>query len=786
MKNGYQVLLLVILPFALFYGCGSDFEETDRRTASSSVEESSLACVETYYLKNIDPDLIKCVSCHSTGGLAQSTALVLSAPLADNTHENFLTLQSYITATGTNIIEKNDGTTSHNGGALFSDGDVALYNTFINYVKNPTTCVDTSVNAEPISLSSVALVSPSSMARNAALVTIGEAPTDLELESASTETGLDNYLDQLLVKDEFYDWLKLRFNDFLLTDRYDRSEDGLNLMDRNDYPEYKWFYGTRDDRNMLGETNTTLRDQKYNRVRYKANYGVAKAPLELIAHVVREERNFGEILTADYMMMNPYSSRTYGVDIPGFTIQDEDDDELDQFSKYKFTEARISGIPHAGILTDITFMRRFPTTDTNRNRHRSTKIQLFFLDTDILGLATRPLNADADDENAHNPTSNNADCTVCHFVMDPMAGALQNWDSRGRYRPMENGWYANMLPPGFSLRETLRSSDYPASVAWLSKKIVEDPRFARASVKLFYKALTGKDALSKPVLGSTYLAETEQAYAFQDKVFDDIESKFIASGMNAKVIIKELIKSVYFSGKSMSEGLENEVLSDAIGLAHLIAPENLDKKIYNVMGYYWARSYYQDNTSRHYLMNESEYKTLYGGINSNSITTRVTDLNGIMANIQMRMANEMSCYPVSLDFYRQSSERKLFPLVDKKLEPLDTTSIESIKNNIVYLYKHVLGETHDANSVEVTRAYDLFYQSYVDGKARVDSGDTTNRLNSGCSVQRDPVTNQSLWDADRRENDLVYYDDAYVIRAWSAVITYMLSDFKFLYENTAE
>ena len=785
MINGYKVWLLASLSLALFFGCGSDFEESDRRTGSATVEESSLACVESYYQQNIEFDLSKCVSCHSSGGVAQSTALVLSDLTSENSHDNFLTLHSYITATGTKIIEKNDGTLSHAGGALFSSGDVSLYNSFINYVNDASTCVDTSVNSEPISLSSVALVSPASMARNAALVTIGESPTEAELASASTEVGLENYLDQLLREDAFYEWLKLRFNDVLLTDRYNRGSDGINLMDSNDYPERFWYYGTRDDRNMLGETNTTLRDRKYNRVRAKTNYGVAKAPLELIAHIVKEERNFGEILTADYMMMNPYSSRTYGADVAGFTMQDTDDDELDQFSQDNFRELRIPGIPHAGILTDITFLNRFPTTPTNRNRHRSTKVQLFFMDTDILGLADRPINSTSDDKDTHNPTSNNPNCTVCHFVMDPIAGAMQNWDSRGRYRPMENGWYPDMLPPGFSLSERLGTSEYPASMQWLSKKIVEDPRFARASVKLFYKALTGKDALSKPSYGSTYLAQTQQAYDFQDEVFAGIEAKFVASGMNAKVIIKELIKSVFFSGRSMTEGLDNDVFADSIGLAHLIAPENLDKKIYNVMGYYWARSYYQDNTSRHYLMNESEYKTLYGGINSNSITTRVSDLNGVMANIQMRMAVEMSCYPVSLDFYRQTSERKLFPLVDKTLEPLDTASIESIRNNIVHLYKHVLGETHDANSVEVTRAYELFYQSYVAGKARVESGDAPNRLNGGCTVQRDPVTNQSLWDADRRENDLVYYDETYVIRAWSAVITYMLSDFKFLYENTA-
>jgi len=787
MNNVSKILLYGSLPLMLFYGCGgSEFDEKDRRITGVETQDSSVACVETFYQQNIEFDLSKCVGCHTAGGQAQSTALVFSALTSDNSNANFLTLKNYITATGTKIIQKNDGTVSHAGGALFTDSDITQYSTLINYVNEPSTCIDSSVNVEPVSLSSVRLVSPATTARNAALVTTGEAPSDAELALALTQTGLDNYLDQLMQKDAFYDWLKLRFNDIFLTDRYNRSSDGINLMDSTDFPDRVWYYGTNDNRNMLGESNTTARDIKYNRVRSKTNYGVARAPLELIAHVVREEKNFGEILTADYMMMNPYSSRSFGVNVNGFSLADDDDDELSQFSKDNFRELRIPGIPHAGVLTDPMFLNRFPTTATNRNRHRSTKIQLFFLDTDILGLADRPINSTSDDKSTHNPTSNNPNCTVCHFVMDPIAGALQNWDSRGRYRPMDNGWYPEMMPPGFSLSDRMNASEYPRSMQWLAEKIVADPRFAKASVKLFYKALTGKDALSKPAYGDTYLAASQQAYDFQDKVFEDIKSKFLASNKNAKVIIKELIKSVFFSGRSMTEGLQNEILSNSIGLAHLIEPENLDKKIYNTMGYYWARSYYQDNNSRHYLMNESEYKTLYGGINSNSITKRVSDLNGVMANIQMRMAVEMSCYPVSLDFYRSASTRKLFPLVDKNLEPLDTASIQKIKENIVHLYKQILGETHTSDSAEVERTYQLFYQSYVDGKARVDSGDARDRLNSGCSVQRDPVTNQNLFDADRRDTDLVYYDRAYVIRAWSAVITYMLSDFKFLYENTAE
>ncbi|MDF1880782.1 hypothetical protein JHD50_05595 [Sulfurimonas sp. MAG313] len=422
MKNGYIGLIITSVMIALFSGCGSDFEDSDRRTSVQS-DEGTVACVENYYKQAIEFDLSKCVSCHTAGGQAGSTPLVLLDLTEANSHDNFLTLHSYIKATGTRIIQKNDGTLSHAGGSLFTSTDVGIYTTFINYANDSTTCVDSSISVVEIPLSSVSVVSPEAMARNASLVILGETPTATELTNASS--NLDAYLDTLLKEDDFYDWLKLRFNDVFLTDRYNRSSDGINLMDSNEFPQRRWYYGSRNNRNMLGETNTSARDKKYRRVNSKTNYGVARAPLELIAHVVREEKPFGEILTADYIMMNPYSSRTYGVELNGFTLQDEDDDELDKFSKDNFKELKIPGVPHAGLLTDIMFLNRFPTTATNRNRHRSAKVQLFFLDTDILGLADRPINASEGDAGIHNPTSNNADCTVCHFVMDPIAGAMQ-------------------------------------------------------------------------------------------------------------------------------------------------------------------------------------------------------------------------------------------------------------------------------------------------------------------------------------------------------------------------
>ena len=68
-------------------------------------------------------------------------------------------------------------------------------------------------------------------------------------------------------------------------------------------------------------------------------------------------------------------------------------------------------VPTAGILTTSAWLNRFPTTDTNRNRHRAWVLMRRFLATDILRLADRPV--DPTSSQVFNPTMNDPQCTVC-------------------------------------------------------------------------------------------------------------------------------------------------------------------------------------------------------------------------------------------------------------------------------------------------------------------------------------------------------------------------------------
>ena len=99
----------------------------------------------------------------------------------------------------------------------------------------------------------------------------------------------------------------------------------------------------------------------------------------------------------------------------------------------------------------------------------------------------------------------------------------------------------------------------------------------------------------------------------------------------------------------------------------------------------------------------------------------------------------------------------------------------AIRANIQHLYDHVLGESYDLNDNEITEAYNLFVTIWKDGKNGVAAGTYSPDLGN-CRASNDYWTG-----ADLAENAITQ-DPDYTVRAWMGVLTYMLSDYKFLHE----
>ena len=596
--------------------------------------------------------------------------------------------------------------------------------------------------------------------RKASLQLVGRLPTagEQELTSSDGEGGLRTVLDGMMNEQAFYDRLSEIFNDLILTNRYLAAngppEGAINLM--RPFPNARWF-----------DPGEDLRDDDYRDLRATTNDSVASEPLQLINYVVKNELPMSEILTADYFLVNGYSAKSYGVE-----------DQLsfiDEWDANEWMPAQLTNIPHAGMLTSLMFLNRYPTSDTNVNRGRSRVVYDLFLDLDILALdGTRP-DGTAVDISSQAPTMDNEDCVVCHSLLDPVASSFQNWNRRGFYRPNQP-WYDDMFQAGFA---GVDRPDYEStsSLQWLSSELIKDPSFNDAMVRIVYNGLTGQEPLNPP--GDEATEAESDPYLAESSHLAELTDIFVADNQNLKTLVKEIVLSPYWR----AEGLESNtfaIVHEETGAARLLTPEMLHRKVNAVLGFEWRgfldRYYIFKDISftARLLDNRTFYNQIYGGIDSFAITQRLTEPNGLMASVQERMANELACYAVPNDFIADSEDRLLFPFVEMSTQAGDDESEDSIKSNIQHLHAHLLGEQLDIDDAEITTTYALFTAVLGAGQAAIGTTESTS-LPLHCQRSLDLETGSSL-------DTALLEDPDYIVRAWMAVAAYLMSDYRFVYE----
>jgi hypothetical protein len=323
----------------------------------------------------------------------------------------------------------------------------------------------------------------------------------------------------------------------------------------------------------------------------------------------------------------------------------------------------------------------------------------------------------------------------------------------------------------------------------LSQEVTADPRFAVSVTYQAFRMITGEEPLIAPAdPSSPSFNDDVSAYLGEYYTLSAISEKFRASNFNFKVLVKEIVMSPYFRAENTASDINPAQLKKfgPLGTAHLLTPEQLNRKITSVIGMDWRR----DNGNEFNLLSDNQYRLLYGGIDSENVTKRISDPNGIMANVQERMANEMACSWVPSEFALGTKERKFFTEVEKTVEPLDLNGYEvpsakaAILAQIVKLHERFLGEKLDQSDPEIQRTYNLFLETWKEGKAGMASKDPMTQidqnLDGACSPDRNYLTGAALPNGDMDPN---YGEDKYyTIRAWMAVTSYLITDYKFLYE----
>ena len=398
----------------------------------------------------------KCVNCHVEGGLSGNTRLVFVR--STNPEHEALNLQVFKdflakVEGGAELIRNKIQGVGHGGEVQVAAGstDFANMERFLGLLGEDAP----SVTITPQTLFDTVKMAPTRKTlRRAALIFAGRTPTDEEYAAAQGGAAtLRETIRGLMTGPEFHEFLIRAANDRLLTDR-----DIVFII--NTFGYFVDFTNENYRRIKAAITSGDARDlADYSEWFHRVQYGARRAPLELIAHVVENDRPYTEILTADYVMANPWAAKAYGAPTHHF----DDPEDIHEFKPSRFVSyyrhgpgfeieydpavdtnhvlnpgSLITDYPHAGILNTKVFLQRYPTTATNRNRARSRWTYYHFLGLDIEKSAPRTTDPVALAD-THNPTLRNPACTVCHRVLDPVAGAFQNYGNEGHYKDQWGG-----------------------------------------------------------------------------------------------------------------------------------------------------------------------------------------------------------------------------------------------------------------------------------------------------------------------------------------------------------
>jgi len=591
-----------------------------------------------------------CLTCHKAGGDAEESKLVLQDPARlqgpakddamKHNRDAFARMAKAKDKDQSRLLLKVTGQLKH-GGKDVLKADSAGYRILAGFVNRVNGAPDPkALTPDPKALpffDGVAMLDDRRLLRRVTLSLAARLPTDTEMKAVVTDgrKALPAILNAIMKEDAFYERLREGFNDIFLTLGVDGNADQTVLS-------YEHFEKTRHWYQKFDLTH--IKDENERR---KAGYKLAddyrkallEEPMRLVDHIVRHDRPFTEIATADYIMASPYSSRGYGnfdEMKPKFANASDPFEfrpvklkALTGRSKEQNQDSATGFYPHAGLIGTFQYLTRYPTTETNRNRLRARMYYQHFLGVDVLELAARVSDAATATAKYKVPTMEAAECVVCHRTLDPVAGLFQDYwrfADAGVYGKRKGGWFTDMFAPGFE-GEALPASERWRALQWLGERTAKDPRFAVAMTEHVYSILTGRKALLPPKdLDDPLFPARRRAYAEQRKLTEAIAARFAKGGFNLKDVFKDWIASDFYRADGPATALKDpkrRTELDDVGLVRLLSPEQMERKVAAIFGKRWNRL-------------QGEMAALYGGIDSKEVTERAADPSGAMGAIQRR------------------------------------------------------------------------------------------------------------------------------------------------------
>ena|GEM_PF-2033960 len=412
-----------------------------------------------------------------------------------------------------------------------------------------------------------------------------------------------------------------------------------------------------------------LSDMDAHAVNQAATEGTAR----LAEHIVLEDRPYTELVTADYVMANHITAEIWGLEVSG------DGD----WQEARFDDGRL----HAGLLTDPFFFVRHPSTDTNRQRERSSHMARAVWCHDYLRREVRvPEGVDLTD-GGDAAIVDNPVCVNCHNTLDPMAGAFA--ENVGVIAPQ----YTRSYP--IETWDPSLADDYdpilfygvPAhDVVDLGQIIAADSRFSRCAVRRHYGQMMAMDAKAVP-----------------DSVVDDYLTTFQDEGTRVRPLLAAIAKSDAFAATGPVERADG-VAAEGLRRA---TPWHLQRIMEDLTGFRWET--------------DVDFNIGYGRIGEVELTDNISwgfrvhagGADGFDIWDPMRTANPTTLLVMREVAGMAAKQVVAADLVDGQGHLLtrvsaETTDETDVRDQLVELHLRLYGEVVAADSAPVTASWTLF------------------------------------------------------------------------------
>jgi len=764
---------LHVLAAAALVACGSDREEGTSRARAGAT--SACTSAPALYTNSVKASLEEtCTTCHVPGGIASGSALVFAA--GSDSMANYNLLRDYALSAGGTLLSKTIGEPSHGGGKPFVDNSTQRYKDLQQLIPQMLSQTCASVAAAPPGGSGssgggfwkgVSYSNDAAMLAKATVLFAGRNPN--AAETAAVNQGGEAALRQAIratMQGAAFDRFLEDVGDthFLTPGVLVRGTGGYNATD--------WPSAGA----VLGANGVTQEPQA---VRNRFDASVRRESVELMKYIVRNDRPYTDMVAGNYTVANGILARFLNATVQGTFVNADDDTE---WLPATLPEQRLGGSrEHAGVLSTQAWLSRFPTTDTNRNRHRVNVLMKQFLATDATLLAVRPM----DMANTFRvPVMENPGCTACHNTIDPIAAGWQNWNEANRFLPFRTGagvdhalpqsyrsnnyprdannmayyrtgdnWFRDGREPGFGATAMPGGvTGNKTALQFLGQQVAADGRFAMGAVHFWYEGLFGREPLKAPQDATAPQFATQlAAYNAQNEEFKAIAARFATNqgrgAFNVRDLLVDLMMSPWARAEKVADAsaARSGELQD-VGSVTMLSPSQLNRKLTGLVGQGWQDF---NNPYTGFALNYGDFD----GVNR----TKRAQSHTMMQTVTIdRLVAVRSCTFAKGDLDKPAIDRLLFPLVTLADTPATPAGLAAITANVRHLHRWLWKEDLPENDPEVQRTLKLFTDTWAD-RATAPARPTNCAYNNG-------------------------NDANYTGRAWAAVLAYMLGDVKFLYE----